>query len=258
MTVNTNILNNQTIASDFTVNGTSGSTRTCLVDNNNNTASSQVKLLCRVGGGTAGDVYDTWTVGSTQAYCLGIDNSDSDRLKLNTQAAAGTNPSSGTNLLVVQSSGEWNRALQPAFMARQSSTLDNLTGDGTVYTVIFDTEQYDQGADYNNATGTFTAPVTGRYLLTTSTRGRDFTASFTTAITSLVTSNRTYTGMKLNPGALDTSAAPTDCTTQCAAICDMDAADTCTVTYQVSGSTKTIALLGSTNTMTVFSGCLLA
>lgn len=255
---NNNKLNKQTVKNDFTVTGTSGTTNTCSIDNNNNTSSTIARTFIRVGGGTAGDAYDTWTIGSTRAYCLGIDNSDSDKLKINTQAASGTNPSSGTNLLTVFSTGEWIRPLQPAFMARQSSTLDNLTGDGTVYTVIFDTEQYDQGSNYNNATGVFTAPVTGRYLFTSSVRGRDFTSSFTLSIVKLVTSNRTYSGMQYNPGALDTSASPTDCSNQVAVVADMDSGDTASITYTVSGSTKTIALLGSTNTMTVFSGCLLA
>lgn len=53
-----------------------------------------------------------------------------------------------------------------AFSAYLSaSTSNDKTGDGTVYTVICDTEIFDKGSNYNNATGVFTAPVPGLYFL---------------------------------------------------------------------------------------------
>lgn len=54
-------------------------------------------------------------------------------------------------------------AHQPAFLAYLNTSVVDVTGDGTIYTVIFDTEPYDQGANFNLGTSTFTAPVTGRY-----------------------------------------------------------------------------------------------
>jgi hypothetical protein len=56
---------------------------------------------------------------------------------------------------------------QPAFLAYNSAADNNVTGNGTDYTVICDTEIFDQAANYNNATGEFTAPVTGKYRLST-------------------------------------------------------------------------------------------
>lgn len=85
--------------SDFEFrSATSGATRTLSVTNTSNTASSQATTLISVAGGTAGDAWQQFSVGATQSYAIGIDNSDSDILKI-TQAAAGTiNPSSGATL----------------------------------------------------------------------------------------------------------------------------------------------------------------
>lgn len=50
-----------------------------------------------------------------------------------------------------------------SFLAYQSASVPNVTGDGTVYNVIFDTLTYQVGTGYNNANGFFTAPVAGNY-----------------------------------------------------------------------------------------------
>ena len=55
----------------------------------------------------------------------------------------------------------------PAFYATLSAPVLNVTGDGSDYTLIADTELYDYGANYNNGTGTFVAPVAGLYQFST-------------------------------------------------------------------------------------------
>lgn len=57
-------------------------------------------------------------------------------------------------------------ATQPMVLAYLSATTAAVTGDNTLYTVIFDTEINDQGANYDNTTGIFTAPISGNYLVT--------------------------------------------------------------------------------------------
>jgi len=72
-----------------------------------------------------------------------------------------TNNSCNTNITVTN-----NQILLPeqcAFSAYLSSTQASVTGDGTAYSIISDTELFDIGNNYNNTTGIFTAPVAGRY-----------------------------------------------------------------------------------------------
>lgn len=63
-------------------------------------------------------------------------------------------------------SGVMTNTAQPSFSAYKSSSTNNVTGDGTAYTILFDTVITNVGSSYVSGTGTFTAPVTGKYLLT--------------------------------------------------------------------------------------------
>lgn len=56
---------------------------------------------------------------------------------------------------------------QPCMAAYLSSTQNNKTGNGTFYTLIYDTVIFDQNSNYNSVTGVFTAPVTGKYWFST-------------------------------------------------------------------------------------------
>lgn len=53
-----------------------------------------------------------------------------------------------------------------AFSAYKSAASTGVTGAGALYTVICDSEFYDNGSNYNTGTGTFTAPTTGGYQFT--------------------------------------------------------------------------------------------
>ena len=55
--------------------------------------------------------------------------------------------------------------LQPVFAHTTASTSDNqdVTGDGTLHTILFNTQKFDIGSN-TNANGVFTAPITGVYL----------------------------------------------------------------------------------------------
>lgn len=67
-----------------------------------------------------------------------------------------------------------------AFSAQVGSTLSDVTGDLTFYTVIWDTITQDNtGGAYNNATGVFTAPTTGYYMIDACILIGDLNASHT-------------------------------------------------------------------------------
>lgn len=85
-------------------------------------------------------------------------------------------------------------ASQCSFSVFLNGTAANVTGDGTQYTIAFDTELFDVGNNFNTGTYTFTAPVTGIYLFTvTFTLGNLGAITTQSAInTFLITTPRNY------------------------------------------------------------------
>ena len=161
-----NSLNNE-CKNDFTITGgVSGSSRILRVENNYNTASSSAVIETQVGGTSADDTYFRYVMSTTSSWALGIDNSDSQSFNLSYAASASATPSS-TKSILAMTSGELLYPNQPIFKAYVSSTIYNVTGDGTVYGPIpFDTEKVDQNSNYDNSTNyRFTAPKDGKYLL---------------------------------------------------------------------------------------------
>lgn len=141
----------------------------------------------------------------------------------------------------------------PAFLAYLNTTITNVTGAGTNYTVIFDTEVYDQSGDFNLGTGAFIAPVQGRYLFSCSVRMAGVEAAMTQRIIQLITSNRSY-------GYLDLFAfgAAANCTQVLSVLADMDAGDSAIVRVTYSnGAGDTADVVGAATPYTYFSGAML-
>lgn len=83
-----------------TVGGTvSGVTNTLTIQNPSNTASSVAQLLLTVGGTTSGSPWLQWTVGSTESFALGQNNSSTQKLFMNYNNSASVSPTTGTNML---------------------------------------------------------------------------------------------------------------------------------------------------------------
>ncbi len=246
-------------SADFTfTSATAGATRTLTVTNtdNTNTASNAAEVIS-VGGTSAGDPYSQYVIGTARSYSWGPDNSDSDILKINTGANATTTPSSGTNIWKMTSTGIRNMPLQPAFLAYASSQQDNVTGDGTVYTVVFDSEITDQGGNF--ASNTFTAPVTGFYHLSAYVCTIGLSAghnNYQLRIDIAGTSANNFIPMLINPAPV---AVGNQYWNQVAINAPMTAGDTATVQLVVSGSTKTVDVYGQAASprYTTFSGFLI-
>ena len=231
----------------------SGATNELSITNTSNTASSSSQVLASVAGTSAGDPYFQAVVSGTTTWSWGIDNSATipsvDPYVISASTALGT-----TDVMRIATTGEVVKPLQPAFLANVGTTITNITGDGTNYLVIFETEIFDQNSDYNTTTAKFTAPVTGRYLFHYNLSMSGLDASMTDWIQEIITSNRNYRSVWLNPAPAITS---TRYTVGATAIADMDAADTAHCTIKLSGSTLTADVLGATNTISRFSGYLI-
>ena len=136
---------------------------------------------------------------------------------------------------------------QPAFLAIPSSIQNNIAVGSNV-TVVFDTEIFDQNADF--ASNTFTAPVTGRYQLQTSLRVQTLDAAANYYFIIIKTSNRQYINI-LDP---DFGQDNSYFTFTQAVLADMDANDTAYIAiYQPSGDVQT-----DVNNDSSFSGYLVA
>ena len=85
------------------------------------------------------------TIGSNDAYALSFETNNTVGLK-------------------IDNAGHITKPLQPAFLVKTGSTQSNYA-TATTHTVQFANEVFDNNADYNTGTYTFTAPVTGRYQL---------------------------------------------------------------------------------------------
>lgn len=137
-----------------------------------------------------------------------------------------------TSTVSITDAGEMTNASQPAFNALVGSQITNVTGDGTIYTVIFGTERFDQGSDYATATGIFTAPVDGKYQLQVGMRAI-YPTGQTNSQCFMTTSNEQYMVWDVDSNACKDSNG--NLCLGNSFLADMDATDTARVQFQVQG-----------------------
>lgn len=136
--------------------------------------------------------------------------------------------------LSIDANGHITKPLQPTFMARCSSAMQDLAIN-TNHTVTFNEEIFDQNADYNNSTYTFTAPVTGKYHFDCRLYLQNVPSDATYVYFQLSTSNRNYL-MHIN----DVDSQQAYDFLQGSILVDMDGNDTAYVFfYQAAGSATT-------------------
>jgi hypothetical protein len=182
--------------------------------------------------------------GNAQDYHIGLDDS-ADTLVIGKGSALGT-----TTSMSFDANGIITKPLQPAFHVTISSSQTNFAV-ATTHTIVFGTEIYDQNADF--ASNTFTAPVTGKYLLVANMGLLNIDIDASYLYIQIVTSNRNYLNIK-DFRALDFDA--TYWSQSVTGIADMDANDTAIVQLRITGGAAQTDLEGN-EAYTYFSGYLL-
>ena len=136
------------------------------------------------------------------------------------------------------------------FLTGLSSTINNVTGDGTLYswTGATYTDIYDDGTNFTS--GTFTAPVTGKYMFIHNFYTSTVTSSHTMCQTNLVTSNRTYVTGKFNP--YNALGGGSDISFQAVFLADMDASDTASVSQKFENGAMTVDYYSSGSAGTAY------
>lgn len=238
---------------DFTfTSSTASATRTLTVSNTDNTSgTSNALILAKTGGASSGDAVHQAST-TTTTWSWGVDNSvtspTADPFVISQGTALGTN-----NIMSVSTSGQINYPLQPAFNAYLNTTISNATGDGTAATVVFDTELFDIGSNFDNTTGTFTAPVTGKYQLNCQMFLSGIVAQ-TTTVQDIVTTSRTYENCYYRGTTVSSSGLIGYTMNQ---LVPMTAGDTAIIRVQSLGSTKTVSIFGASSiSYNAFSGWL--
>lgn len=225
----------------------SGNENSLTVQNGSNTASSAAKIISSVAGTSGGDATFQSVVTGAQTWTWGADNDDSDSWILAASSALGT-----TNTIHVDTSGAATNSLQPAFNVYVGSDLNNVTGDSTTYTIIFNTERFDQNADFNTSTGQFTAPKTGRYSFQTTIRLNQPDAN-DLCFAYIYTSNKTYMVSNLDGSAVKDFFSNYGYSGAITA--DMDNGDVAEIRIQTQGASATVDVLATNTNFSGFLAC---
>lgn len=223
-----NSINNAVTDNDFSVNQDTAGTASVASANHsdNSNTSSHASFLAESGGASGGDAFVRLNIPSGQDYSLGIDNSDSDVLKITDDA----DPSTGTTLWEMSSEGECTLPEQTAFLAYQLTTDSNVTGSGGNYFVGTNTamtEIVDRNGDFSPggaAAATFTAPVSGIYRLCYTVNFVGLTSAMVRFFSDINTSNQDLRCEDVDAG--NQAGSSNGYATSLGMLAEMDAADT--------------------------------
>ena len=151
----------------------------------------------------------------------------------------------GTSLVTyagntTNASGIKTNTNQPILQAYVSSALTNVTGDGTLYTVVFGGVSFQQGSNYATGTGIYTVPVTGIYAVTVNLTINNLTVANTSGELRICTNASTITRKIFNPGPVLTGG---QFSINDACFITLTATQTIFINIQVSGGAKTAGLV---------------
>ena len=157
--------------------------------------------------------------------------------------------------------GKYRARGQPCFYAYLSADLTAVVGNsGSNYVIVFNTLNYDLNSNFNTGTGTFTAPVAGKYLFSGYVRFKSLTAAMTYGDIRLVGAGDTFLGGEANIGAGQTIAGTAgQYGLVVSTIINMAASDTMTLAVVVQGGASAAAgIVGAKTGGSYFTGYLVA
>lgn len=202
-------------------------------------------------------VYPTYTASTLTGaqFSWGIANSGS---ATDPFVIVGPGNLSSTAFFKLSSTGCLNLPLQPCFWAQKTVTSTNATGDGTIYSVICDSELFDQSNSYDHVTGLFTAPIDGKYVFYFVIGGGAFGAAHTYSVSDFWRNGAAQlVGQVFNPFAVCELTGGFTTNWMGHVILSLSAAETVGIRVQVSNGTKTVSVIGGGNGSTTFSGFLI-
>jgi len=147
-----------------------------------------------------------------------------------------------SNSPTMSDAGLFIAAGQPTVLAFLSGTVSDVTGDGTAYDIVFNTEIIDTTSSFNTSTGVFTAPVEGRYMITAVVSIDDAASGMTVGYLGIITSSRSYTIRTGDAGVI--ADANGQMTTSACVIVDMAASNTAKIQYSIYNGSKAVDIIG--------------
>jgi len=147
---------------------------------------------------------------------------------------------------------------QPTFQVVNSSNSNgyfslntpviDVTGDGTTYTILYDTTNFQNGSDisYNSGTGVFTINTTGVYNIELFLSVRNLGVAHLQLQASLSLSTIGGPAIYANPYAMSNQTTNQQASYGSSVTLSLTSTNTFKVIVQVSGSTKTVTASGNT------------
>lgn len=210
------------------------------VRNTSSSSSAVTNLLMQA---PAGNSYVSMTQGAT-SYSMGYHPGD------HTFRVTKASNLSGTNLIVISSTGSVTRPSQSSFIATGSTaTQTNVTGDGTAVIVNFPTVLFNNNGDYN-ATNTYTCPADGMYRFSSSINLVGLGAGHDSCLIEMLLNGFTFSTILVDPARLKNGV--NNLALNNGSFMSLSTGNTVQMRVTVSGSTKTVSILASGNTW--FSG----